>query len=145
MTDEDILREKIEHGFIPCFHEGCSRHEHCLRWLGRTFVDSGALAVTSVNTANPAVGGEACPMYRHNEKVRMALGFTTLLDQQPRSAGKALMRSMVSVSNRTYAYEYRNGSRPIPPALQQHIILFCRQQGWQGDVVFDAYDEQYAW
>ena len=58
---------------------------------------------------------------------------------------QALMNSIANTVNRTYAYEHRNGTRPTPPWLQQHITAFCRQHGWQGPVEFDAYDEQYEW
>ena len=142
MTDKTQLKEKVEQGFIPCFNNSCSRHEHCLRWLGREFISDSQLAVTCVN---PLVGGDDCEMYRLDEKVCMALGFTHLLEQLPRNMGKTLMQHLINTCNRTYAYEHRNGTRPIPPALQQHIIDFCRSQGWQGPVDFDAYEDQYEW
>lgn len=142
MIDEKLLKEKIEQGFIPCFNSGCPRHEHCLRWQGREFVRASQQAITCVN---PLVSGDDCAMFIRDEKVRMALGFERLLEQLPRNIGKALMQNVINNCNRTYAYEHRNGTRPIPPALQQHIIDFCRRQGWQGPVDFDAYEDQYDW
>ena len=136
------MKEKIEQGFIPCFNSGCPRHEHCLRWQGREFVIASQQAITCVN---PLVSGDDCAMFIRDEKVRMALGFERLLEQLPRNIGKALMQNVINNCNRTYAYEHRNGTRPIPPALQQHIIDFCRRQGWQGPVDFDAYEDQYDW
>ena len=142
MTDRKLLKEKIGQGFIPCFNSDCPRHEHCLRWHGREFVNTKQLVVRCVN---PAISGDDCLMFSLDEKVHMALGFKGLLGQLPHNMGKALMQSVVSVTNRTYAYEHRNGKRPIPPDLQQHIINFCRRQGWQQPVDFDAYDDQYDW
>lgn len=42
-------------------------------------------------------------------------------------------------------YEYRNGTRLIPPALQQNIRDLFRENGWSGDVEFDGYVEDYNW
>ena len=142
ITDKSLLKKRIEQGFIPCYTSGCPRREHCLRWQGREFINPRQLAVTCVN---PSIDGNACPMYRSDEKVRMAIGFRHLLDQLPHQTGKALMQNLISVCNRTYAYMHRNGSRPIPPSLQQHITDFCHSHGWQGSVDFDAYEEQYGW
>ena len=142
IQDKNLLEKKMAQGYTPCFNGGCSRHEHCLHWQGSEFVDPKRLVVQCVN---PMMDGADCPVYAHDEKVHMGLGFNNLLDQLPRTISKALMDSVVNTVNRTYAYEHRNGTRPTPPWLQQHITDFCRQHGWQGPVEFDAYEDQYDW
>jgi len=40
---------------------------------------------------------------------------------------------------------YRNGSRLIPPALQEDIRNLFRTNGWTEEVKFDGYVEDYDW
>ena len=40
---------------------------------------------------------------------------------------------------------YRNGSRLIPPALQEDIRNLFRANGWTDEVKFDGYVEDYDW
>jgi hypothetical protein len=40
---------------------------------------------------------------------------------------------------------YRNGSRLIPPALQENIRDLFRENGWTEEVQFDSYVEDYDW
>ena len=49
------------------------------------------------------------------------------------------------MTNRTYYFEYRNGSRLIPPALQENIRNLFRESGWTEEVQFDSYVEDYDW
>ena len=49
------------------------------------------------------------------------------------------------MTNRTYYFEYRNGSRLIPPTLQEQIRDLFREKGWAGEVKFDSYVEDYDW
>ena len=145
MEEKDILKEKVRSGFSPCLNNHCELHEHCKRWLGRVFIDKNPLVVETVNLDNPKVGGNKCVMFSADTKVRMAHGFINLLDRLPRADGQQLFNWLIAHSCRTYAYEYRNGTRPIPPTLQQLIIDNCRELGWKEDVVFDRYEEDYEW
>ena len=40
---------------------------------------------------------------------------------------------------------YRNGSRLIPPALQEDIRKLFRANNWTEEVTFDSYVEDYDW
>ena len=40
---------------------------------------------------------------------------------------------------------YRNGSRLIPPALQEDIRKLFRANNWKDEVTFDSYVEDYDW
>ncbi len=51
----------------------------------------------------------------------------------------------IGLTNRTYYFEYRNGSRLIPPALQEDIRNLFRKSGWTDEVKFDGYVEDYNW
>ena len=40
---------------------------------------------------------------------------------------------------------YRNGTRLIPPALQENIRNLFRVNEWTDEVTFDGYVEDYDW
>ena len=68
-----------------------------------------------------------------------------LLDNLPLKSGKKLMSKMIETYHRTYAYEYCNGSSPMVPAIQLQIVQRCRELGWESEVEFDRYAEEYEW
>ena len=145
MNDFGLLKEKIQSGFTPCLNDNCQLREHCRRWLGRKYISTTAMVVTTVNTGNPLMGGPHCAMFRSDEPARMAYGFTQLLDVMPRKDSKLLFERMVRIYRRTYAYEYRNGTRPLTPEMQQQIAGWCRELVYLAPVVFDKYDDAYEW
>jgi hypothetical protein len=51
----------------------------------------------------------------------------------------------MSLTCRTYYFEYRNGTRLIQPALQEAIRNLFRENGWNEEVQFDGYVEDYDW
>ena len=70
---------------------------------------------------------------------------TTLTSDMPRRIEPSVRYGIISLTNRTYYFEYRNGSRLIPPALQENIRNLFRENGWTTDVHFDSYVEDYDW
>jgi hypothetical protein len=85
-------------------------------------------------------------MYRSDQKVRYARGMThTFTGDMPKRLEPAVRNGIIRLTNRTYYFEYRNGSRPIPPVLQQAIRDLFRSNGWTGEVTFDGYEEDYDW
>lgn len=99
-----------------------------------------------VNPHFEGVATDECPLYRNDQKVRFAKGMLHLFsDDMPRRVEPAVRYGIIDQTNRTYYFEYLNGSRLIPPALQEHIRNLFRQNGWTGDVNFDSYVEDYDW
>ena len=145
MEYQEQLEQKVKHGFIPCFDSLCPLHEQCMRWQGREYLATKPLVATVINQSNPDTGSEHCPMFSSCQPMRMAYGFTDLLNNMPLKAGKQLMNWMVGKYFRTYAYEYRSGKRPISPRIQQQIIDWCRQLGYTAPIKFDEYKEEYEW
>ena len=78
--------------------------------------------------------------------VPIAKGMTkTFTDEMPRRVEPAVRQGIIGLTNRTYYFEYRNGSRLIPPALQEDIRNLFRTNGWTDEVEFDGYVEDYDW
>jgi hypothetical protein len=53
----------------------------------------------------------------------------------------AVRYGVIGMTNRTYYFEYRNGSRLIPPSLQENIRDLFHENGWTEEVQFDGYVE----
>jgi predicted AAA+ superfamily ATPase len=85
-------------------------------------------------------------MYRNDQKVRFAKGMLNIFtDDMPKRVENAVRYGVIRKTNRTYYFEYRNGSRLIPPALQEKIRQLFRDNGWTDEVKFDSYVEDYDW
>ena len=85
-------------------------------------------------------------MCRNYQKVRFAKGMThTFTSDMPKRVEPAVRQGIISLTNRTYYFEYRNGSRLIPLALQEDIRNLFRKSGWTDEVKFDGYVEDYNW
>lgn len=102
-----------------------------------------------ISTVNPRahdVGTAECPQYRHAEKVRFAKGMMHIFsDDMPRRIEKAVRQEFTEHHCKTYYYEYRNGQRLISPALQDEIRNLFRKAGWEKEIEFDGYVEDYDW
>ena len=144
--EKELLIKKAKEGYTVCYEEQCPMREHCLRWLVGQHVPDTACTYTCVNPKYEGVATSDCPLYRKDERVRFAKGMTRMFnDDMPRSLENAVKYGVINKSNRTYYYEYKNGSRLIPPALQKHIRNIFRDRGWKEEVNFDNYVEAYDW
>ena len=63
----------------------------------------------------------------------------------PKRVEPYVRRHIIANHCRTYYYEYRNGQRPIPPTVQEEIRTLFREAGWNKEVNFDCYVEDYEW
>ena len=85
-------------------------------------------------------------MYRNDQKVCFAKSMLhTFTGDMPKRVGSAVRSGIIGMTNRTYYFEYRNGSRIIQPPLQENIRKLFRANGWTEDVQFDSYVEDYDW
>ena len=143
---KELLIEKAKEGYTVCYVDGCPLCNQCMRWLVGQHVPHTASSYRCVNPHFEHVATAECPMYRSDQKVRFAKGMThTFTGDMPKRLEPAVRNGIIRLTNRTYYFEYRNGSRPIPPALQQAIRDLFRSNGWTGEVTFDSYEEDYDW
>ena len=146
MTDYELLSQKAGEGYMVCFKEDCPFHEGCLRWKVGQFVPATQLRCNCVNPHHESAGTAHCEMYRPGEKVLMAKGMTHIFtDDMPRGLEPFIRTTLIEHWRRTAYFEYRNGTRLIPPALQEAIRNLFRENGWTEEVQFDGYVEDYDW
>ena len=143
---KELLIKKAHEGYTVCYVDECPLCQQCLRWLVGQHVPNSASTYRCVNPHFDSVATTSCPMYRSDQKVRFAKGMLhTFTSDMPKRVESAVRYGVIALTNRTYYFEYRNGSRLIPPKLQEDIRNLFRENGWTGDVTFDGYVEDYDW
>lgn len=143
---EELLIKKAHEGYIVCYVDQCPLRTQCLRWLVGQHVPHSASTLRSVNPYFDGVATADCKLYRNNQKIRFARGMTNIFtNDMPVRLEPAVRKGVIGMTNRTYYFEYRNGTRLIPPALQDNIRRLFRANGWTADVEFDGYVEDYDW
>lgn len=143
---KELLIEKAKEGYTVCYVDACPLRTQCLRWLVGQHVPHTFSSYRCVNPHFEGVGTTECPMYRNDQKVRFAKGMLHIFtSDMPKRVEPAVRQGVIRLTNRTYYFEYRNGSRLIPPALQEDIRKLFRASGWTDEVMFDDYIEDYDW
>ena len=143
---KQLLIKKAKEGYTVCYVEECPLRTQCLRWLVGQHVPHTYSSYRCVNPHFEGVATTECPMYRKDQKVRFAKGMKEIFtDDMPKCVEPAVRDGIIRKTNRTYYFEYRNGSRQIPPALQEYIRQLFRDKGWTEEVKFDSYEEDYDW
>ena len=146
MTTTDIFKQKALSGYLVCFMNNCPLREQCLHWQVGQHMPQNPPTCICVNPHGEQVATENCKLFRTTQKQRMAKGMEGIFnDDMPKRLEPAIRNELIMRYNRTYFFEYRNGTRLMPPAMQQEIRDLFRQHGWTQEVHFDDYVEDYAW
>ena len=146
MTEQEIFAKQATDGYTVCYAGGCPRKEQCLRWLvGQQMPDTKSFS-HCVNPRSQDVGTAQCPHYRSREKVRFAKGMMHIFNGDMPAKLKPFVRQHLIGSHcKTYYYEYRNGTQLISPAMQEEVRSLFREAGWNEEIHFDGYVEDYNW
>ena len=146
MKEQEIFKEKAVSGYTVCFAAQCPLKDRCLRWkVGQQMPDTKS-SYHCVNPHYQDVATEHCPLYRQSEKVQFARGMMHIFNaDMPRRVEPYVRSHFIASHCKTYYYEYRNGERLISPAIQEEIRELFREAGWNQEVHFDSYVEDYEW
>ena len=146
MKEQEIFKEKAVSGYTVCFAAQCPLKERCLRWkVGQQMPDTKS-SYHCVNPHYQDVATEHCPLFRQWEKVQFAQGMMHIFNaDMPRRVEPYVRSHFIASHCKTYYYEYRNGERLISPAIQEEIRDLFREAGWNQEVHFDGYVEDYEW
>ena len=146
MKEQDIFKKEAINGYTVCFADQCPLKEHCLHWLVGQQMPADKCFYCCVNPRSQGVGTERCPHFRQSEKVTFAKGMLHIFnDDMPRKVESHVRQRLIAKHCRTYYYEFRNGDRLIPPAVQEEIRQYFREAGWNEEIKFDGYVEDYEW
>ena len=146
MKEQEIFKEKAVSGYTVCFAAQCPLKDRCLRWkVGQQMPDTKS-SYHCVNPHYQDVATDHCPLYRQSEKVQFAQGMMHIFNaDMPRRVEPYVRSHFIASHCKTYYYEYRNGERLISPAIQEEIRELFREAGWNQEVHFDGYVEDYEW
>ena len=146
MKEQEIFKEKAVSGYTVCFAAQCPLKDRCLRWkVGQQMPDTKS-SYHCVNPHYQGVATEHCPLFRQSEKVQFAQGMMHIFNaDMPRRVEPYVRSHFIASHCKTYYYEYRNGERLISPAIQEEIRDLFREAGWNQEVHFDSYVEDYEW
>lgn len=146
MNEKEIFKEKAVSGYTVCFAAQCPLKDRCLRWkVGQQMPDTKS-SYHCVNPHYQDVATEHCPLFRQWEKVQFAQGMMHIFNaDMPRRVEPYVRSHFIASHCKTYYYEYRNGERLISPAIQEEIRDLFREAGWNQEVHFDSYVEDYEW
>ena len=146
MEEQEIFKKKAENGYEVCFATKCPLKKQCLRWLVEQHIPATRGYYTCVNPHYEGVGTKKCPFYRNSGKVKLAKGMMHIFNNDmPRRVETYVRSKLFNRHCRTYYYEYRNGTRLISPDIQEEIRNLFREAGWDKEVQFDGYVEDYLW
>ena len=146
MNEQEIFKEKAVSSYTVCFATQCPLKDRCLRWkVGQQMPDTKS-SYHCVNPHYQGVATEHCPLFRQSEKVQFAQGMMHIFNaDMPRRVEPYVRSNLIASHCKTYYYEYRNGERLISPAIQEEIRDLFREAGWNQEVHFDSYVEDYEW
>ena len=146
MKEKEIFKEKAENGYTVCFADHCPMKECCLRYLVGQKMPDATSTYRCVNPRFQDVGTTNCSLFRKADKVTFAKGMMHIFnDDMPKRVEPHVRQSLISNHCRTYYYEFRNGERLIPPSVQEEIRQYFREVGWNGEILFDGFAEDYEW
>ena len=146
MTEQEIFKEKALSGYTVCFAEQCPLKGHCLHYLVGQQMSDTTSTYRCVNPRFQDVGTANCTLFSKGEKVKFAKGMMHIFnDDMPKKVEPYVRQNLINSHCRTYYYEFRNGERLIPPSVQEEIHQYFRDAGWNGDVLFDGFVEDYEW
>lgn len=126
-----------------CSGYGCPKAAECLRHVAFQQAPKDIARWTCI--LPQALEGGECSNYQKTEEVRMARGFAGIMASiRSRDVRHDVRLALTSYfgSKGSY-YRFRDGERLMPPQQQEEIIRIMRQNGFQGDIVFDEYIETY--
>ena len=144
MNKEERLREQAPH-CIPCFMNECPLHGTCLHWLTGRYHTGEHHIVTCINPSYPNVNTNQCTLYHKDDIVTYAIGMMHIFDIVPYPIARHVKKRLINLFSRKRFYEYRNGDRPIPPQAQQQITRIFNEEGWDGEIKYDGWEEDYLW
>lgn len=131
--------------FLYCLNDSCPRCATCLRCLAAHEVPAEVQSMKVVNPAAIPADTMLCPFFKEHSTLRLAWGFSTLLESLPVSAARQLAESLQERWNRTAYYRLRKGEQALTPTEQQDVADALREMGIDKEPVFDRYTEVTDW
>ena len=135
--------KEIPEWWALCPGYECPKAEECLRH--KAFLQSPQHVTRWKCVLPQAENNGECRHYQSVEKVRIARGFHTMMNgiKSRDIRHDARIGLTTHFGSKGSYYRYKDGERRLSPELQQKIENIMRKAGFEGDIVFDEYEEMY--
>jgi len=141
-----IRFEDIPFQYGLCLKSDCPLADTCLRHLAVAALPESqdfANILLPQKCITDADGN--CAYYRSSTKARYARGFTHVLKTFPVGVLDAFRDQLIAIYPRNKYFMMRRGAISLTPKEQELIMRIARNKGFQGEFVFDGYEEDYLW
>ena len=145
MTEQETIFSEKAASYLACFNEQCGQRGECLRWLVGQYAPADKIVCRCVNPHNEQVVAGSCPVFRDAKPLRMAVGMRGFYHDMPGWQERIIKNNLINKYTRTGYYRYHNGSKPIPPDVEDSIRNVCKENGWDKPLRFDDYQVSYRW
>ena len=142
--NETAFRAQVPH-YLLCFVDSCPLHRQCLRWLAGRYAPTDQQSIVSINPRHPQTADGSCHHYRKAVKCKMARGLKHFYNDKPRRMEHDIKNALIGRYGRTIYYQYHNGRRLIPPAMQADLVALCRHCGWTAEPRYDGWEDDWQW
>ena len=143
-VSNDFDFSRVPSWYVLCTNNDCPQKAECLRYLaGKNAPDN--LEIARCVMPQTLKNGEC----RWFDKITIdvwAAGFTHLYDRVMKKDYTTMRKTITNYLHgaRIY-YEYKRGERALSPQEQQWIRNYVRSLGYEWEVEFDSYFEDYVY
>ena len=142
LLNEEINYSKVPGWYTLCFNNSCPLRDNCMRYL------SGSHAPEELETS-PCVlphtlKDGTCRWFDKVTVVTMASGFRHLYDKVLHQDYTRMRKSLTTfLHGSKFYYQYMRGERPLSPEQQEGIRQIVRSYGYDWEVPFERYYQDY--
>ncbi len=142
--NHDFDFSKVPSWYVLCTNNTCEHQEKCLRHLAGKHASEDLELATCVMPKTLKNG--ACRWLDEATTERWAAGFTHLYDKEMKKDYTMMRKSITSYLHGCKAYyQYMRGEKALSPVQQQWIRDHVRSYGYDWEVEFDRYFEDYVY
>lgn len=135
---------KVPSWYVLCYNNDCPLKADCLRYMAAKHAPSKLEIATCVMPKTLRDG--QCRWHDKPTVKIWAAGFSTLFDKVMKKDYTAMRKDITKFLHGVKIYyEYKRGDRALSPEQQQWIRNYVKSRGYEWEVEFDSYFEDYVY
>lgn len=143
--ENEFNYQAVPYGYIHCFNAHCLKGEKCLHRLVAIHSTNQYPTLSVVNPNCIPDDADACPFYKSIQKIRVAWGVKSLLDDVPYKDAASIKNQLIQHFGRSLYYRFYRKEHSIDPEQQAYIRRIFRQKGITKELTFEYYTDEYRW
>ena len=145
MMKEEFNYQSVPYNFAHCFNNQCPKAGKCLRNIAAQHCTNNYPTLRIINPACIPANADTCPHFQTNAKIHVAWGIKDLLDNVPHKYVSLLKSQMLAYFGRGKYYRFYRKECYLTPEDQAYIGQLFRRNGYEGELAFDSYSDEYDW